>query len=87
MPKRGAFGYDIKHSKMNEWSKKDSSPYSDLKGYISLIPTYIDKSPWPRRFWDVDMKVEELIWIDFENRRCTKFSIYSEYFDEMIELH
>ena len=42
MPKNGAFGYDMKHTKMNEWSRENSSPHSDLKGHISLVPTYID---------------------------------------------
>ena len=42
MPKKGAFGYDMKHTKMNEWSREDLSPHSDLRGHISLIPTYID---------------------------------------------
>ena len=45
MPKKGAFGYDMKHTKMNEWSKEDSLPHSDLRGHISLVPTYIDRSP------------------------------------------
>ena len=44
MPKKGAFGYNIKYTKMNEWSKEDSSPYSDLRGHISLVSTYIDWS-------------------------------------------
>ena len=42
MPKKGAFRYEMKHAKMNEWSEEDLSPYSDLKGYISLVTTYID---------------------------------------------
>ena len=42
MPKKGVFGYDMKHTKMNEWSREDSSPYSDLRGHISLVSTYIN---------------------------------------------
>ena len=42
MPKKGAFGYDMKHAKMNEWFREDSSPHSDLRGHISHVPTYID---------------------------------------------
>ena len=42
MPKKGAFEYDMKHTKMNGWSKEDSSPHSDLRGHISLVQTYID---------------------------------------------
>ena len=42
MPKKGAFGYDMKNTKMNDWSRKDSSPYSDSSEHISLVPTYID---------------------------------------------
>ena len=42
MPKKGVFGYDMKHAKMNEWSREDSSPHSDLRGHISHVPTYID---------------------------------------------
>ena len=39
MPKKGAFVYDMKHIKMNEWFREDSSPHSDLKGYISFVPS------------------------------------------------
>ena len=35
MPKKDALGYDIKHAKMNEWSREDSSHQNDIKGYIS----------------------------------------------------
>ena len=42
MPKKDVFGYDMKHTKMNEWSREDSSPHSDLRGHISLVSTYID---------------------------------------------
>ena len=42
MPKMGVFGYDMKYTKINEWFRKDSSSHSDLKGHISLVPTYID---------------------------------------------
>ena len=86
MPKKSAFGYYMKHTKMNEWSRKDSSPHSDLRGHIPLVPTYIDWNPWPSDLV-VNIEVVELIWIDFENRHCLKFSIYSRYFDEKIELH
>ena len=40
--KKGAFGYDMKYTKMNKWSIEDSSSHNDLRGYISLVPTYID---------------------------------------------
>ena len=42
MPKKSAFEYDMKHTKMNEWSREDSSPHTDLTRHISLVPTYID---------------------------------------------
>ena len=42
MPKKGVFGYDMQRTKMNESFKKDSSSHSDLRGHISLIPTYIN---------------------------------------------
>ena len=42
IPKKGAFGFDMKYANMNEWFRKDSSSYNDLKGHISLVPTYID---------------------------------------------
>ena len=42
MPKKDASRYDMKHTKMNEWFKEDSSTHSDLRGHISLVPTYID---------------------------------------------
>ena len=38
MPKEDAFGYDMKHMKMNEWFREDSSSHSDLRGYILLVP-------------------------------------------------
>ena len=37
MPKKGAFGYDMKNTKMNDWSRKDSSSHSDLRGHIHLF--------------------------------------------------
>ena len=78
-PKNGVLGYDMKHTKMNEWSKEDSSSHSDLRGHISLVSTYIDWSTWLRQFWDVNMEVVELIWIEFESRHFVKLSIYSGY--------
>ena len=79
MSKKDAFGYDMKHTKMNEWSKKDSSPYNDLREHISLALTYINWNSWPRWFWDVNKEVMELIWIEFESRYFAKLSIYSGY--------
>ena len=37
MPKKDAFGYDMKHTKMDDLSREDSSPHNDLRGYISLV--------------------------------------------------
>ena len=37
MPKKDSFRYDMKHTKMNKWSREDSSSHSDLKGHISLV--------------------------------------------------
>ena len=42
MSKKDAFGYDMKHTKMNEWFREDLSPHNDLRGHISLALTYID---------------------------------------------
>ena len=39
MLKRDIFGYDIKHAKVDEQSRKDLSPYSDIKGHISFAPS------------------------------------------------
>ena len=78
MPKKGIFGYDMKHTKMNEWSREDSSPHSDLMGHLNFSNLYWLKS-LAKAILVVNMKVVESIWIDFENRHCTKFSIYSGY--------
>ena len=37
MPKKGAFGYDMKHTKMNEWSEEDSSSHSNLRRISHLV--------------------------------------------------
>ena len=71
IPKNSAFGYDMKHMKMNEWSRDDSSPYSDLKGHISLVLGQGDFS-CQNRTCGTSMN-------RFENRHCTKFSIYLGY--------
>ena len=36
MPKNGAFGYDMNHAKVNEWSREDS-PLSDFGRNISFV--------------------------------------------------
>ena len=69
----------FRHTTMNEFSKKDWSPHSDLRGHISLVPTYIDWSFWLRQFWVVNIELVELIWIEFESRHFAKLSIYSRY--------
>ena len=87
MPKKDAFRYDMKYTKMNEWYREDSSSHSDLKGNISLVPILYWLKSLAKVILVVNIEVMKLIWIDFENRHCTKFSIYSGYFDERIELH
>ena len=43
MPKMGAFGYDMQHTKMNEWSREDSSTHSDLKDISHLFQFILTK--------------------------------------------
>ena len=38
MPKKDAFGYGMKHTKVDEQSREDSSSHSDIRGHISFAP-------------------------------------------------
>ena len=79
MPKNDALGYGIKHRKMNEWSREDSSPHSDLRGYISFVPSLYWLKSFLRRFWEVNIEAIGLMWIKFESRHYAELSIYLRY--------
>ena len=79
MLKNDVFGYDMKHTKMNECFREDSLLHSDLRGHISLVPTYIDWSPWPKAILVVNIEVVDLIWLEFESKHFFKLLIYSGY--------